>query len=81
MSRDAAGSRRPCPPAMSAEKRNRVMLVDGRLCEYIQRATWAQIVSDAIRTSRRRTDAAVAVCKLGDARTLRRFDAGREVTT
>lgn len=69
------------PPAMSAEKRNRVMIIDGRLCEYVQRATWKHIVNDAIRTSRRCPDAAVAVCKLGDPRSLRRFEAGREVTT
>lgn len=73
--------KRQQPLAVSAEKRNRVMIIDGRLCEYVQRATWAHIVNDAVRTSRRRPDAAVAVCKLGDPRSLRRFEAGREVTT
>lgn len=65
---------------MSIEKRNRVMLLNGRVCEYVQRATWVSIVFDAIRTSKRHPLAAVAVCKLGDARSLRRFEAGREVS-
>lgn len=66
---------------MSIEKRNRVLLIDGRVFEYVQRVTWSDIVADAIRTSKRQPLAAVAICKLGDARSLRRFEAGREVTT
>ena len=66
---------------MSIEKRNRVLLIDGRVFEYVQRVTWSHIVEDATRTSKRQPLASVAVCKLGDARSLRRFEAGREVTT
>ena len=66
---------------MSVEKRNRVILVNGRIGEYVSRASGSDIVADAIRTSKRQPLASVAVCKLGDARSLRRFEAGREVTT
>ncbi len=64
---------------MSVEKRNRVILVNGRIGEYVSRASGSDIVADAIRTSKRQPLAAVAICKLGDARSLRRFEAGREV--
>ena len=67
------------PLAPSAPARRRVILIDGRCHEYLTRATWSDIVADAIRTSRRHPDASVAIARLGDVRSLRRFSAGREV--
>lgn len=57
------------------------ILVDGDVALRCTELTpVAHAVADAERASRRRPRSAVALVRLGDAGSLRRFEAGREVT-
>lgn len=57
-----------------------VLLVDGAVYD-LPGLYGRACVGAALSISDRRPSARVAICRPGDARSLRRFEAGREVTT